>query len=881
MPAPSPQQVRALVSRLCQKRHESPLVVGIQSPAGWAGPSELEVEGEKYAVVEADSPLAIRERLLAAEGSGQRLVLLTPLETQSLGDDLLGRLCKFKLIPLSARESLKDIFQAQGVHPFILANRWFADTLLECIPSERVAPAPSGFLDLETAWGLVLNRKLGIPQSHPDTQDLLAWSADDAHRLSWQNCRPELKAAARDWLSQTAGPSGLSIIDCVEAGHGKEAAALGLAFHVVASPEAANIAPLRDAAVRLERFTGNRPISQTSAEAWKRAATEYFESLGRQGHEAAMRDCLQQSDELLRQVQVDSFAYLSDYSAAGFEQRLQQSGECIIKALENGSCANLKELTRLVDLVDDHQLALPASLRVDRLRMALRLTRWLGVRKPHAAGSFVELAMEYADETSFVDWARYALYPGESTASLGQAYAQLLEAASARREELNHHFAQALVQWSPTPGSEVIPIEHILRDVVAPAATLQPVLLIVLDGMSFAVFRELAVDFGKHGWAMADLEGKSRIRLAAAALPTVTEHSRRALLCGRIDADVGEVAGFAANADLAEASSRSHPPRLFLKGDLMDPAEGGLSKEVRDEIGSPRRRVVAAVVNAVDDLLTKGDQISLPWKFDHLHVLARLLDAAQAAGRLVVLTSDHGHVLDYQGELRVGGEADRYRTTGSAPGEGELEVYGPRVGGFAGGRFIAPWSERIRYTSRKAGYHGGLSPQEVVIPVALFSREEFNVKGLVPAPVAQPSWWTEEATGGMEEPSAGITPKKIEHELPLFAAAEQRAQAAARDWIEHLLASPVYQRQAGLAGRTSLSPDLLRAILGALQDRGDRILKSALAQRIGQPEFRVPGLVASLRRVMNVDGYPVITFEEASGTVCLNRQLLKTQFEIG
>ena len=70
----------------------------------------------------------------------------------------------------------------------------------------------------------------------------------------------------------------------------------------------------------------------------------------------------------------------------------------------------------------------------------------------------------------------------------------LLEAVSARREELNHHFAQALVQWSPAPGSEVIPIEHILREVVTPAATLQPVLLIVLDGMSFAVFRELAAD---------------------------------------------------------------------------------------------------------------------------------------------------------------------------------------------------------------------------------------------------------------------------------------------------------------------------------------------------------------------------------------------------
>ena len=76
------------------------------------------------------------------------------------------------------------------------------------------------------------------------------------------------------------------------------------------------------------------------------------------------------------------------------------------------------------------------------------------------------------------------------------------------------------------------------------------------------------------------------------------------------------------------------------------------------------------------------------------------------------------------------------------------------------------------------------------------------------------------------------------------------------------------------------STDLLRAILNALQDRGDRMLKPALAQRIGQPEFRLPGVIASLRRVMNVDGYPVITFEEASGTVCLNRQLLKTQFEI-
>jgi hypothetical protein len=120
----------------------------------------------------------------------------------------------------------------------------------------------------------------------------------------------------------------------------------------------------------------------------------------------------------------------------------------------------------------------------------------------------------------------------------------------------------------------------------------------------------------------------------------------------------------------------------------------------------------------------------------------------------------------------------------------------------------------------------------------------------------------------------------LERDLPLFAAAEHRAQATAQDWIDDLLSSPVYERQAVLAGRTALAPELLRAILAALQERGDRMLKAALAQRIGQPEFRLPGVISGLRRVMNVDGYPVITFEEGSGTVCLNRQLLKTQFEI-
>lgn len=30
---------------------------------------------------------------------------------------------------------------------------------------------------------------------------------------------------------------------------------------------------------------------------------------------------------------------------------------------------------------------------------------------------------------------------------------------------------------------------------------------------------------------------------------------------------------------------------------------------------------------------------------------------------------------------------------------------------------IAPWTERLRYGMKKNGYHGGLTPQEMVVPM--------------------------------------------------------------------------------------------------------------------------------------------------------------------
>jgi hypothetical protein len=58
------------------------------------------------------------------------------------------------------------------------------------------------------------------------------------------------------------------------------------------------------------------------------------------------------------------------------------------------------------------------------------------------------------------------------------------------------------------------------------------------------------------------------------------------------------------------------------------------------------------------------------------------------------------------------------------------------------------------------------------------------------------------------------------------------------------------------------------------------MLKSVLAQCSGEPEIRLPGLLAMLRRILNVEGYPVLAVDDASSTVRLNLDLLRTQFDL-
>ena len=202
-----------------------------------------------------------------------------------------------------------------------------------------------------------------------------------------------------------------------------------------------------------------------------------------------------------------------------------------------------------------------------------------------------------------------------------------------------------------------------------------------------------------------------------------------------------------------------------------------------------------------------------------------------------------------------------------------------------GGRIIVPWSERLRYGPKKNGYHGGATPQEMLIPISILWPERESPEGLGELPVDLPSWWTEPTVARpiatvVEQP---LRPEKGKVQPPtLFDQPETPAAVPAPEetWIKALLQSEVFTVQKQLAGRACIDDMKLQRLLLALGSRGGSMTAPALAGAIGVPEHRLPGLLAVMQRLLNVEGYAILDRQDAANTVVLNVPLLKKQFEL-
>jgi hypothetical protein len=565
--------------------------------------------------------------------------------------------------------------------------------------------------------------------------------------------------------------------------------------------------------------------------------------------------------------------------------------------LERGSWDSLDGLVEARQQVGRHDQSAQETRRLERVDMALRLVRWLGIQHRSRAAepkSFADAANAQLREGGFVDWARLSLRSGDPVRKLSEAYARLFDQVRQIRQQESQVFAKLLVDWTAAgfQDGEIIPVERALEEIVAPLAAEGLVLVIVVDGMSVAVCRELLADVTRHEWMAISEPGRTFNRPGLATIPSVTEFSRTSLLCGRLaqGGQDDEKAGFAEHPALVARSRSGSPPVLFHKAGLQELNDSVLSAEVRKEIASTHRRVVGVVVNAVDDHLLKGEQIDTRWSRDEIKVLPALLHEARIARRLVVLISDHGHVLDCQAQGRpfkdnlAGGE--RWRSANGIATEDELKVEGSRVM-TKGHRLIAPWSERVRYGIKKNGYHGGLTPQEMIVPIAVLSSTDDLPKGWSEQPIDTPAWWDEASPtpATTEQPVPNLKPTKSQPRGTLFDLGEEQPTppvpgVTVPKWVSSLLASPVFEDQKRLGGRGVPADEVFTKLLRALAERGGKMTSVALARTLELPAVRLPGLLAKAERILNVDGYDVLRRDEVSDTIELNRDLLLKQIDL-
>lgn len=890
----TPAHVTAILQRL-GTRSEAPSVIGIHSQAPWTGMTRVTFGADAYDVVSCRSELEIRERLLERSETDPPLVIVTPLLDTALAEDVLARIARRRLLSIDHWETLRELFRARQIDPRLARYPWIAASLAEHVGTAALPPAPGGVVTLEGVQDALLQRQLGFPTGRPDLTTLLSWSADAANLQRLAAAPVELQLSLPEWLESTAGKVARRVLSCAGQGNGGDAVAIGLVLAVVGPDETVGEIRLAQAAARLERFWGGGAIEPRESAAWSRAAEEAAIGQRERLGDGAIDVWLRRAEEILTEIGAARDAHRSRILPGGLEQRLTLLADSIGTALATPDKEADRETEARLRKVRKHVLAVSFPERVERAAMALRLVRWL--RKPPApAPSSLSVAMgQHAEEGAFVDWARAAISGGDANTALARTYQSLSDAVRERRSQTDRSFALALAEWLGTGSASesLLPIERVLTEVVAPVAQQTPVLLLVLDALSCSVLCELAEDLAARGWVVQRPEradATTDFRTALAAVPSVTEWSRATLLCGRRTQGGQSVerAGFAAHPDLIAASRQKKPPVLFHKADLGENLNGA-ELAVRDALATPEQRVVGIVINAVDDHLLKSDQVRVRWTIDTIRALDSILEVAATAGRAVIVTGDHGHVIEAGTELRRGSGSDRWRVDDGSVGTGEVVLRGPGATTAAGSSLIAAWAQDLRYGPKKNGYHGGAAPQEMVVPIGVFVAAGAALPGWVEAAMAYPDWWqaAEESPAPVENPIAAPPPvrrvKKSsgpQHEL--FAPRDDTVPAAGQpqSWIDALFASETFAAQEAALARGCPPRAEVRAVLEATAARGGKISRIALGRRLEVPEIRLQGKLAALRRLLNTDGYDVLGIDDASGFVELNLELLRTQFEI-
>lgn len=876
----SRSHVQALLQSIRRKRpNASP--IGIWVPELWADDQRDRMEVDGLEVMCCDSVLGIREQLL--DCANRDLALVTPLSEHDLGLDVTSRLWRGRLFRVHNWRIVCDLMQVDAVDARLSNETWMADALLEAFSRQTATRLPGRVLDRDTAWHVLCRAFLGWETVRPDAVTLCRWARDPEEVARFADTPPDFQEHLSNWLETSAGSVAKPMIAALRHGFGGDLLPLGLLNDVLFGEGTPVQEELARAVVRIEeRFLGGSHLSVQAGLAWAAAAKT---AMG-DSFEHQQQQWIRKAQEILEELELAEFAYHSDMLVSSFEQRLESFSDSLCESLDQPK-ATVKPVAAAYGFLENHKMSGIQDVRMRRARMALRGLAYLK-QKPIARNRFDDVLADFCDAGGHVDWVRRYLALGESNPRVSQGYGRLLAALDDRRESQNQAFGSVLADAQEVlkTNSQRILLEDVLDEIVGPVATHLPVLLLVLDGMSLGDCREILNELHARGFSQLVPNHAERARPGISPFPTVTQVARTSLFCGTLKpgSAADEKQGFASHSALLAACRGGSKPELFHKGQLTEPGRRSLNAELYEKLTDSKSRVIGIVLNAIDDHLNKSDQLESRWDLNSIPLLQQILEAAQVGNRAVILASDHGHVLDRGTTLTsIPDAGERYRAPTDDVHSFEMMLTGPRVIA-PQNRIVVPWSERVRYKAKKNGYHGGISPQEVVVPlVVVKTTAKMELPDWREARFPEPDWWAMESAPDLTE--VPVKPKKRKKTIAqplqpsLFEPTEMPDVAtAAEHWVERLFASGIFQEQKSTMGRTCPSEDKIRRCLLALDDRGGSMTLAALEKAMDLPSLRMTGFLSAMRRLLTLDGYPALETQMQTRIVTLNLDKLKTQF---
>ncbi len=184
----------------------------------------------------------------------------------------------------------------------------------------------------------------------------------------------------------------------------------------------------------------------------------------------------------------------------------------------------------------------------------------------------------------------------------------------------------------------------------------------------------------------------------------------------------------------------------------------------------------------------------------------------------------------------------------------------------------------------------------MVCPLVVLTDRSSAYSGLHPCEYPKPEWWSSAPTltSAVEEPSVAVTARKGQASLfdldevpevgddhaPTMDGLAPAPLAPTKGWIGRLLASEAYRNQKELIRRHAPEDDVVRRCLEALDASGGMTTPTAFSKFADVPAARLDGLIARIQRLLNVDGYEILTLSRAENRIELNIGKLKRQFDL-